>query len=102
MRRRNRPMADNARQFSVIAIGPKNCVATLGIPWRRAKEFAAARGLEPMGRIGRAKLYDAQELMAAAREAVRTEAEPSTALASTPADPAEEIRRRLGLRRRPL
>jgi hypothetical protein len=77
----------------VLLIVPRNCESTTGLPWRRVVRFGDAHGLRKH-RIGRSYAFLADDLLAALR------AEDAPANEADPVDPAEAVRRKLGLRRR--
>jgi len=72
-------------------LGPLNCIAAVGLPWRRVREIAIREGL-PRVRAGRTTLVPLAEFRAALERERASE--------GTPVDAAEQTRVALGLRRR--
>lgn len=69
-----------------LLVGPANCEAVLGVPWRRARDLAIALGVRRV-KLGRALVLPAAELLAALE---RPRPEPS------PDDPRAAALRALG------
>jgi hypothetical protein len=71
-----------------LLIGPRNCEAVCGLPWRHVRENARSLGV-PVLLIGRKAAVPAAAFLAAA-ERQEAEAQPEKAL--PPTDPAEAVR----------
>lgn len=83
-----------------LLVGPANCTVVCGLPWRRLRDAMLARGV-PRVFVGRSGCFRAEDVEAELVRAPLTDTELTgeiTVAAYT--DPAEELRRRLGLRRR--
>jgi hypothetical protein len=80
---------------AAVLVGPANAEIVLGVPWRRAREAAARAGLRPV-RVGVAGCFRVAELLAA----LECEPAPLRSAEPEPADPAEQVRRALGKKRR--
>jgi hypothetical protein len=79
-----------------IVIGPANCLAATGWPWRWIRDTAPRLGV-PLLVVGRKQGVRADLLLAALERAGATATSAEQPMAH--ADPAEAIRRSLGLRR---
>lgn len=80
-----------ADSVAPLLIGPRNCEAAIGVPWRRVRECAARHGLRPV-RIGVAHAFRATELIEA------LEADDVVPEQEASADPVAALRARLGLK----
>lgn len=92
-------MAD--AKVAPILLGPANAEAATGLPWRWCRDFAAAHGVRFVG-SGKKRALIASEFVAALERASASPA-PATEPANDDAvqvDHAEELRRRLGKRKR--
>lgn len=78
-----------------VLVGPSNAEAVVGVPWRRVREAAARAGLRPI-RVGVAGCFRVSELLAA----LECEPAPLRSSEPEPADPAEQVRKALGKKRR--
>jgi hypothetical protein len=83
-------------QVVPLIVGPANARAATGWPWRWCRDFWESRGRSFVGQ-GRKRGIPAAELLA---ELSRTDAAALSVAPAPPADPAERVRRELGLSRR--
>lgn len=82
----SKPANTGAHTCAPVLVGPANCVAVLGVPWRRARDAGRRAGLTPV-RIGKAGCYRVAELLAA----LEADAAPDTT-----EDPRGAVLRALG------
>lgn len=84
-----------------VLIGPRNCEACTGLPWRSVRDNARAMGV-PVLLVGRKAAVPAAALLAALeRQDVTGDSErdaPPALPSIAPTDPAQHIRATLGLR----
>jgi len=84
---------------SALFVGPLNSQAVMGLPWRRVRDHARELGI-PLVPFGKALLVPASALLEALR--ARQAATPPVGdpeASNDTLDPAESIRRRLGVQR---
>jgi len=89
-----KPVADADVRPAPLYIGPANCEAVVGLPWRRVRDHARELGL-PLVQLGKTRLVPADALAALRARVVASE----SAGPLEHVDAAEQIRRRLGVKR---
>lgn len=78
--------------FFPLLLGPKNCEAATGLPWRFVRDHARQLGIEPI-RVGKKLCVPVAAFLGALRPANGDYADEQV-----PADAAAQLRERLGLR----
>lgn len=86
------PAPSTRSVVAALLLGPGNCEAALGVPWRRVRDDAIERGVRRV-RVGHALLVPAAEYIASLQD----EGQPA-ASERVAEDPAQALRTRLGLR----
>lgn len=87
------------RLTAPLLIGPGNALAAVGAPWRWVRDTARELGVRFVG-AGKKRFVPAAEFLAALERGGRTVEDLETLAVAS--DPAEAVRRALGLTRRTL
>lgn len=99
MKNRTSDAQRSAPPAAALYVGPMNCEAVVGLPWRRVRDHARELGV-PVVHFGKALLVPVDLLVEALRS---LSASPTSSTEQQPAanatDPAASIRERLGVRR---
>lgn len=88
----HKPSVEGKVPVRPVLLGPKNCEAAVGAPWRWVRDQAAVLGVPLVG-SGR-KQFVRADLFLAALEAANETTEPPAEL-----DAAEQVRRLIGVSR---
>ena len=75
----------------ICLVGPANCVAATGLPWRRVRDAAVRLGVRRV-RVGRATLVPLGELL----EAIECDGRRVAVAQPTPVDAREQVLLALG------
>lgn len=90
------PERSGKLQVRPALLGPRNCEAATGLPWRHVRDHARALGVR-LVRVGRKLAVPADEFLAALEAANdQADAGGKSYHSADPADAAAEIRRLVG------